>query len=228
MRLLLLSSILLSSGCIFSSSSEGTLEVRWTIGAGVQTCEDAGLDRVEVTLEEEGGDVLGPFGASCEAGRSDVLVLDGVDEGSYTILIDGYAGDELVYTGRSRSSFSVEADSTVRASTVVLSPIPASVDVLWRFEDGRQCGSHDVDEMLVQAFLNNAVAEEVIIPCAEGEAILEDILPGTYDVQVTALDETTQDPVFRFTAANVAVEAGSQIEVDGLLLSCEEIDGNCL
>lgn len=228
MRLLLLSSILLSSGCIFSSSSEGTLEIRWTIGAGVQTCEDAGLDRVEVTLEEEGGDNLGPFSASCEDGRSDVFVLDGVDEGDYTILIDGYAGDELVYTGRSRSSFAVEADSTVRASTVVLSPIPASLSVLWRFEDGRQCGFHDVDDMLVQAFLNNAVAEEVVIPCADGEALVEDILPGTYDVLVTALDAKTQDPVFRFTEANVAVEAGSHETVDGLLLACEEIDGNCL
>lgn len=228
MRLLLLSSILLSSGCIFSSSSEGTLEIRWTIGAGVQTCEDAGLDRVEVTLEEEGGDVLGPFSASCEDGRSDVFVLQGVDEGDYTILIDGYAGDELVYTGRSRTSFAVEPDSTVRASTVVLSPIPASLDVLWRFEDGRQCGFHDVDEMVVQAFLNNAVAEEVSIPCAEGEALLEDILPGTYDVQVTALDVTTQDAVFRFTEANVVVEAGGRVEVDGLLFACEDIDGNCL
>lgn len=228
MRLLLLSSILLSSGCIFSSSSEGTLEIRWTIGAGVQTCEDAGLDLVEVTLEEEGGDVIGPYSAPCEAGRSDVFVLDGVDEGDYTILIDGYSGEELVYTGRSRSSFAVEADATVRASTVTLSPIPASLDVLWRFEDGRQCGFHDVDDMLVQAFLNNAVAEEVVIPCADGEALIEDILPGTYDVQVTALDIATQAPVFRFTEANVAVEAGSQETVDGLLLSCDDIAGNCL
>ena len=125
MRLIILSSILASAGC-FSSSSEGTIEIRWTIGAGVQTCEQAGLDRVEITLEEDGGDVIGPFSTTCEAGRSDIFVVDGVDAGDYIIVIDGFDGDELVYSGESRSSISVEADETVRASTVVLSPIPAS------------------------------------------------------------------------------------------------------
>jgi hypothetical protein len=228
MRLIVLLSILVNSGCIFSSSSEGTLEVRWRIGAGVQTCEEAGLDSVEVTLEEDGGDVLGPYSTSCESGRSDVFVLDGIDEGDYTIIVDAFAGDELVYTGQSRDTVFVEANSTVTSGTVVLSPIPASLQVLWRFEDGRQCGFHDVDEMLVEAFLNNAVAEEVVVPCADGEAIIEDVLPGTYDVQVTALDVVEQLPVFRFTEPNIAVEAGSQIEVDGILLPCEDIEDNCL
>lgn len=226
MRLLVLLSILVNSGCIFSSSSEGTLEIRWRIGAGVQTCEEAGLDTVEVTLDQD-GDLLGPYSTSCEAGRSGTFVIDGVEEGDYTIIVDAFAGDELVYTGQSRDTVFVEADATVLANTVVLSPIPASLQVLWRFDDGRQCGFHDVDEMLVEAFLNNAIAEEVVVLCADGEAILEDVLPGTYDVQVTALDVVDQLPVFRFLEANIAVEAGSQIEVDGILVPCEDIEGNC-
>jgi hypothetical protein len=227
MRLIILSSILASAGC-FSSSSEGTIEIRWTIGAGVQTCEGAGLDRVEITLEEDGGDVIGPFSTTCEAGRSDVFVVDGVDAGDYIILIDGFDGDELVYSGQSRSSISVDADETVRASTIVLSPIPASLHVLWRFEDGRQCGFHDVDEMVVQAFLNNSPAEEISVPCADGEALLDAVLPGMYDVQVTALDVLNQEAAFRFTAAGIAVDAGREVEVDGLLLACADIEGNCL
>lgn len=228
MRVILLSSILACSGCIFSSSSEGTLELRWTIGAGVQTCEQAGLDSVEITLEEEGGEVLGPFTTACEAGRGDLFVIDGVDEGTYTITIDGFAGNDLVYTGRSQQSYSVEADRTIRTETVVLSPIPASLDVLWRFEDGRQCGFHDVDQMIITAFLNNSIAEQVTTTCAEGEAIIEDVLPGAYDVQATALDVLTGDAVFRFTEANVVVEAGTRTDVDGILIACSDIEGGCL
>src|SRR6266545_4731660 len=113
MRVLLLlsSSSLVFSGCIFSSSSQGSLEVRWTIGAGVQTCEEAGLDHVEITLEEDGGDVLAPVTAPCEAGRTGLYLLPDVDTGTYTVIIDGFAGDELVYSGRSQATYRVEADS---------------------------------------------------------------------------------------------------------------------
>jgi hypothetical protein len=180
MRVLFVSSILLCSGCIFSSDPPpGTLEVRWTIGAGVQTCEEAGLDLVEITLEEEGGDLFGPFAASCESGRSGTYSLDDLEEGTYTIVIDALAGEERVYTGTSQDTYTVESDTTVRTERVVLSPIPASLDVLWRFEDGRQCGFHDVDELVIRAFLNNAVAEEVTTTCAEGEALIEDVLPAS-------------------------------------------------
>ncbi len=229
MRALFVSSILVSSGCIFTSDPEpGTLELRWTIGAGVQTCEEAGLDVVEIFLEEDGGDLLGPFTTSCEAGRSDSYFLDGLEEGTYTIIIDALAGDEPAYTGRSQDAYTVESDTTVRTARIVLSPIPASLDILWRFEDGRQCGFHDVDELIIRAFLNNAVAEEVETTCAEGEALIEGVLPGTYDVQVTALDALTLEAAYEFTEANVTVEAGDRAEVDGIFVACEDIEGGCL
>lgn len=228
MRVILLSSMLVCSGCIFTSDSDGGLELRWTIGAGVQSCEEAGLDLVEITLEEEGGDILGPYTAACEAGLGDLFVVDGVDEGTYTIIIDGYAGDELVYSGRSQQRYEVEADRMVRAETVVLSPIPATIVVLWRFEDGRQCGFHDVDELIIRAFLNNAIADTISTFCAEGEATFEEVLPGSYDVQVTALDDTSGDAAYRFTEASIAVAAGDEATVDGIFLPCEEPGGGCL
>ena len=229
MRVLFVSSILVCSGCIFSSDPPpGTLEVRWTIGAGVQTCEEAGLDLVEITLEEEGGDLFGPFATSCESGRSGTYSLDDLEEGTYTIVIDALAGEERVYTGTSQDTYTVESDTTVRTERVVLSPIPASLDVLWRFEDGRQCGFHDVDELVIRAFLNNAVAEEVTTTCAEGEALIEDVLPGIYDVQVTALDAFTLDAAYRFTEANVTVAAGDEAVVDGCSWHARGIDGGCL
>jgi hypothetical protein len=229
MRVLFVSCVLVCSGCIFTSDPPpGTLEVRWTIGAGVQTCEEAGLDAVEISLEEEGGDLLGPFTTSCEAGRSGTYPLDDLDEGTYTVVIDALAGGERVYTGRSQGAYTVESDRTVRTERVVLSPIPASLDVLWRFEDGRQCGFHDVDDLVIQAFLNNAVAEEVTTTCAEGEALIEDVLPGTYDVQVTALDAFTLEPAYRFTEANVTVAAGDEAVVDGIFVACEDIADGCL
>ena len=229
MRALFVSSILVCSGCIFTSDpAPGSLELRWTIGAGVQSCEDAGLDVVEITLEEDGGDVLGPFTTSCESGRSDTYFIDGLDEGTYTIIIDALAGDEPSYTGRSQDSYTVESDTTVRTERIVLSPIPAALDILWRFEDGRQCGFHDVDELVIQAFLNNAVAEEVTTTCAEGEALIEDVLPGTYDVQVTALDALTLEAAYMFTEPNVTVQAGDEAVVDGVFIACEDIEGGCL
>jgi hypothetical protein len=228
MRVILLSSILLWSGCIFSSSSEGTVELRWTIGAGVQTCAEAGLDSVEITLEESEGAILGPYTTVCEAGRGDLFVIDGVDEGTYTVSIDGFTEGDLVYSGRSEQSYTVVADRTIRTETIVLSPIPASLQVLWRFQDGRQCGFHDVDEMIVRAFLNNSIAEQVTTLCSEGEAILEEVLPGTYDIQVTALDALTQDAVFRFIEPNIIVTPGTRTPVDGILEPCSEIEGGCL
>lgn len=228
MRVILLSAMLVCSGCFFTSESEGGLELRWTIGAGVQGCEEAGLDLVEITLEEDGGDNLGPYSTACESGLGDLFVIDGLDEGTYTIIIDGYAGDDLVYSGRSQQSYDVEADRMVRAETVVLSPIPASIVVLWRFEDGRQCGFHDVDDMIIRAFLNNAVADTITTSCAEGEATIEDVLPASYDVQVTALDAVSGDAAYRFTEASIVVAAGDEATVDGIFLPCEEIEGGCL
>jgi hypothetical protein len=229
MRVVWLSTVLVCSGCFFSTDDpQGTVQLRWTIGAGVQTCEEAGLDLVEITLEEESGDTLGPYTASCEEGRNDLFVLRNVDEGTFTVFIDAFAGDELFYSGRSEDTYTVEGDRTVRTETIVLSPIPARLHVLWRFEDGRQCGFHDVDLLIVRAFLNNAVAEESVTTCAEGEALIDDVLPGTYDVQVTVLDATTEEAAYRFIEANVTVEPGDQAVVDGLLLSCSDIAGGCL
>src|SRR5687768_3420042 len=127
----------LAAGCGEDAVPDGTIELRWTIGAGTQTCDEVMISNVKITLEEAEGGILGPFDASCSAGRPGPYALE-VPPGSYYVVIDGYNQDERIYTGRSAARYTIESDATTSTDSVVLSPVPASVHLLWRFSDGRQ------------------------------------------------------------------------------------------
>lgn len=210
---------------MLSGPDEGGVAIRWTLGAGVEACEDVGIDRVEVTLErEEDGESLGTRDAPCATGFADVYAITQLKEGEYRILVEAFAGDERLYTGRSRRPTRVQARDVTWAVPIALQPTSASLEAPWRFEDGRPCGFHGVDEMLVEVFLGRTVAREAVIACSDGAALFAGFLPGTYDVAVTALDPSTDEPVFRYIEAGVALEAGKRVTLDGVLRAGEDLD----
>ena len=208
-----------------SAPDEGGVAIRWTLGPGIEACEDVGIDRVEVTLErEEDGTSLGTHDAPCETGFADIYAVIRLKEGEYRILVEAFAGDVRLYTGRSRSPARVKRARVTWVPPLDLEPTSASLEAPWRFEDGWPCSFHGVEEMLVEVFLGKNVAREAVIACSDGTALLAGMLPGTYDVAVTALDPSTDEPVFRYTEAGVAVEAGNHVTLDGVLRACDDID----
>ena len=169
------------TGCVVKGDEtpeplpDGTIIVAWEVGAS--GCEVAEVDTVQVTIDEE---------------TSSFPCLDGtatfeVPAGAYDIHLDGldlqgatrYGGDTTVTVG---------ADQTVNAPTAVLSALPADLTVTWFFENGRLCSANGIEEVELTVFEDDFVVDSIIAPCDDGTASLEDLVAGTYDVNLLARD----------------------------------------
>jgi hypothetical protein len=201
--------------------------VRWRIGAG-STCEDAGLSTVRISLEESGGETLGPFDASCDVGLSQPFVIKDVDTGDYFVDLSGLDEDDLVrYSGRSDDRVSVQEGKLSSPSTIILSPVQATIQIQWRFTDGLNCASHGVTSVHAEAFLNDRREAEGDADCElEPNIVLSDLGEGTYDVVVTAVSDTG-DPVYGFTEHDLELAAGQLAPLIADLESCDDIAGGC-
>ena len=169
------------TGCVVKSEEtpeplpDGTIIVAWEVGAS--GCEAAEIDTVEVTIDG------GTSSFACGDGTATFDVPAGV----YDIHLDGvdlqgatrYDGDTEVTVG---------AGQTVNAPTTVLSALPADLTVTWFFENGRLCSANGVEEVELTVFEDDFVVDSVVAPCDDGTASLEDLVAGTYDVNLLARD----------------------------------------
>jgi hypothetical protein len=226
-RLVLVSSFSLGVLALGCGSDPGSMLVGWNVGLS-GNCAEADIATVRITLEEEGGGTLGPFDASCAAGEGGATFkISDVDEGSYTIVLEGLDADgATIYTGRSSSRTNVTEGKTATPAAITLSPAPASLTVGWKFLDGRGCAVQDGPPTTVRVLLFKSDAQEAdeTAPCEDYEIVLGDLeADDNYDVQVTALGGTT--PLYRYEEVDIDLADGEQLEILGDLLACDP--GEC-
>lgn len=220
-----------AAGC---GSDPGSIQVRWTIGAN-NDCGD--IETVRITLHEESGATEGPFTAPCAAGTSAPFTLNDVDEGDYTIALEGLDGaGNVIFSGESSARYSVNAGQTTTTDAIALNPAPPTIRVLWRFSDGRPCGQHGITQIEARAFL---VPDQILdatetAGCDAPQILLQEGLRMTpvgsaYEIQLNGKDASGAT-LFRYTTPTedgIVVSAGGEAEVDGVLEPCEEVDGGC-
>lgn len=228
-RLGLGSSLLLGLLVVGCGSDPGSIAVSWRIGLS-GSCDEAGITTIRITLEEEGGSILGPFEAGCEAGEDgSTFKIADVDEGSYTIKLQGLNSDGgITYTGESTGRTSVSAGKTSTPQPVPLSPAPASMTIQWRFNDGLGCPAQDgaPDEVVVILFKDDSEEANISEDCVTSLVVIPDLgRSENYDIQVTAVNGAT--PLFRFSQEDVTLADGEQKTITGEFVPCADIAGNC-
>ncbi len=222
-RLGLVPSFLLGAFLVGCGSDPGSVLVGWNVGLS-SNCGEAGIATVRITLEEEGGSTLGPFDASCAAGEGGATFrISDVDEGSYTITLEGLdAGGGVIYTGWSTSRVSVTEGKAATPSAITLSPAPASLTIQWRFVNGLGCSVQDGAPTTVRIVLFKSDTQEAdeSAPCEDSQLILTDLeADPDYDVQVTAMAGNTG--LYRYEELDITLEDGEQRTVLGDLIACE-------
>ena len=231
MRSLVLGSLflvgVLGAGC---GSDPGAIAVRWSVGLS-GTCTDAGITTVRITLNEEGGSTLGPFEASCEAGRSaEGFKISDVDVGSYSIDLAGLDADgAVIYTGRSSGRTNVSEGKTATPAAIVMSPAPAQLTIQWKFANGLGCAVQDgvPTDVQVTLFKSNSLETTESADCVDSQVVIGDLEADTdYDVQVTAVDRSGT-PLYRFDQLDIALADGEQMTILGDLIACADIPAGC-
>ena len=158
---------------------DGQVEVNWLVGSA--GCEASGVTAVEVTL----GSSSQTF--DCEA---DGGVLT-VPSGTYDVVLQGLDAESVPRYGGDGGTVTVYGGQTTSVPTVVLSSLPASLTVNWRFDNGYLCASNDVQDVEVNLFDEHDVLQGTIqTPCDDGVATLSDMEAGDYDLLVLGRDET--------------------------------------
>lgn len=168
------------AGCVIHepatiATEDGAVEVAWEVGAS--GCEAAGVATVEVSI----GDAIGTF--PCSDGGATLEV----PPGDHFVLLDGIdAQGQVRYGGE--GEITVGPGEVVAVPTIVLSALPADLTVTWYFDNGRLCGQNGVELVDVRVFQDDYVVGEAEAHCDDGEATVEALVAGRYDVSVLARD----------------------------------------
>lgn len=160
----------------------GQLALTWQVSP--RGCADAGVANVSVNLE-------GPADRNeiFECDKGEVTVRD-VVAGTYTVSIEGLDSDGVPRFTSPPTRTTVHPDLTATNAHARLIAKPSEVRVSWRFQDGRVCGAHGVDELNVSAFdkFDYQVAT-VDGDCDLAKATLTDVLAGTYLIEVSGFGD---------------------------------------
>ncbi|MBI2895427.1 MAG: hypothetical protein HYY06_17865 [Deltaproteobacteria bacterium] len=216
-----------AAGC---GSDPGSIDVHWTIGA-TNDCERAEIAQIRITLREEGGGVEGPFMTACASGTSasSPFRLNDIEEGSYTIVVEGLdATGKVIYMGQSSARYAVEEGKNTPTDAIQLSPAPPSIRVRWSFVGGGLCGPNLVETVEAKAFFQDTALATGSSDCNDGEILLQEttLVPGEYEVQVNGRDAGGV-VIFRYTEVEVEVSAGEETLVSGQLEACATLDDGC-
>lgn len=156
---------------------DGELAVSWEVSP--HGCEAAGVEMVEVRLENAHRAYDDSF--ACQQGEA---FLDQLSPANYDLTLVG-----IDNTGREtfisqRELVTINAEKVREAPHVRLTARPASVEVGWRFSNGRVCGANGVSDVEVtiydQAFYEMA---HTGFGCNAGAGTIEGLTAGDYIVE---------------------------------------------
>jgi hypothetical protein len=174
-------------GCV-EETADGDMRTSWTIGLeepGLSSCETAGIATVEISLASDEHDAT--ESASCHAGSR---TFRAIPVTSYEVTVSGLDASGCAIYGGSASGARPSRDGVPAEVEVVMQRLPAAgtVEVEWRFADGRMCGAHGVESVDLVVMSDDVEHVHSTLPCDEGQTQLVDVPAGSLDVRLEAED----------------------------------------
>lgn len=157
----------------------GSLELSWEVAP--RGCDEAGVESVEARIS-------GPEGLverfDCAAGSAQ---LGGLMPGIYDVELVGLDAFGDPTFGASERTVTVDADADTDLGLLRLTARPSTLQVGWRFADGRVCGANGADTVSVAVFdAHDYEVARTSFGCDEGEGEIPDIVAGAYLIKAVA------------------------------------------
>ncbi|MFW5967831.1 MAG: hypothetical protein ACOCV2_09950 [Persicimonas sp.] len=207
---LLASTLAFGAGCgeDVEPLGDGSLELTWEVAP--RGCEDAGVEQIEARVTHGQRSYDERFACADGKGR-----VDEVEAGKYDVQLVGLDADEKETFISDKQRVVVNAEKTSDAPKTRLTAKPVDLEVSWRFDDGRVCGSKGVEKVEVAvydpAYYELGRAE---FACDAGRGTIDDLIAGEYTVEVSA--EGDDEAVFH-GLEKTTVKRGETGEVEVVL-----------
>ncbi len=211
----------MGSGC-GESDSFGDLVVRYQIGSGID-CDEAGIDSIQITLDGS-SHTPDPRIVACRDERGELLFRN-IPVDVYDVVVHGLdANDEPIFEGEQEDVSIIEGDE-VETRVITLSVMNPALRVRWRFDNGFQCSTNDVQEIEMVLYRERIDREtDEIVDCELGEFLIEDLFPGNYDLRVRAIDATEGEYSFAYDLDGIDLTGGG---TESVVVTLEACQGEC-
>lgn len=156
----------------------GALDVTWIFGPS--SCEEADLSRVEIELD---GALVRE--AACEEGG---VIVEDLEPGTRQLQLRGLDLGGVERFAATPRTVSIVADEVTAQNDVLLSALPARVDVTWYFTNGRLCSTNAVDEVELSVWRDGFLEGATEAACDDGSASIAGLSSGTFVVELRAID----------------------------------------
>ncbi len=197
------------AGCGEVPPDPGVLTLQWAAGPAL-TCQEAGLETVEVALMRKGKAVFSRM-YPCQEGAA---YLDGLEAGRYELRLTGRDAQGTETFGGVAQDVRVGAGGETWLGEVAMSALPGVVTLRWFFDDGRMCAHNQVEWVWVQVY-NEAyydVGRHRFV-CDWGEAELGELQSGHYIVEIRGEDGQGQRSMASVVGLEVTRGGRAEVEV---------------
>lgn len=201
----------------------GSFQVNWRITALSLSCEEAGLESVELQLRLDGSlafDERRPCGDLA-------ATIDDIAPGRYELALVGVdAANKPTYRSET-TAVTIEPASTTMVGTIRLEQVPATLQITWSFANTRLCGFNQVRTVEIVVFdvdLQKHVFPRTSFDCNRADPVQAEVRPGTVKVIASGIDATGA-PIFA-ADQQFTVVAGQPKDVHLLLQKCGEGAGD--
>lgn len=160
----------------------GSIELSWEVAP--RGCGEAGIEAVEARVSGPEG-VVERF--DCASGSAD---LRGLEPGIYDVELVGLDALGTPIFGASERTVTVDADRDTDLGTLRLTARPSTLQVGWRFADGRVCGANGVDTVALAVFdAHDYEIARTSFDCDAGEGEIPEVMAGAYLIEAVAYGE---------------------------------------
>ena len=184
---------------------EGAVSLSWEVLPG--GCEQEGVEEIEISLEPtRGAPVTNTFRCRADDASIDVLA------GNYKLDVRGLDSRSRAVVGAPTREIAVsDGFVTELGKALELTALPGSVQIGWRFADGRVCGAHGVSEIELTVFDDASfqIARDRFT-CNDGAGVVLDLPQQTYMILGRASGVDGQEVVRFEGTVEVGVKRGSE------------------
>lgn len=184
---------------------EGAVSLSWEVLPG--GCEQEGVEEIEIALEPtRGASIINTF--RCRADDTSIDVL----AGNYKLDVRGLDSRGRAVVGAPTREITVSDGYITEIGKIIeLTALPGSVEVGWKFADGRVCGAHGVSEIEVTLFDDASfqVARDRFT-CNDGAGVVLDLPQQSYTILGRAIGMDGAEMVQFEGTVEVAVKRGSE------------------
>jgi hypothetical protein len=189
-----------------SGSSEGSVQLDWRVGSA--GCDASGVATVEVTI----GSAVDQFTCGDQTGTMSVPA------GTWEVTMRGLDADGVARYGADAGSVTVYGGQTTSVPTVLLSALPATLDVTWYFQNAHLCSANGVESVEIDLLdTDDTLQAQLVAPCDDAGASIADVEAGDYVVLLLGLDSSgiaTYHGGFGSAVQPLGLERGDEVAVD--------------